>query len=200
MELATSFIEAINRKTLPQLKSSWQSIVDNSNKSAMKAALSCAEVGLSEFVRKFIPIETEDVAKRLKLIKEAALKTLREEAMGDEKPELEAEMLGILKTPIRNIKQDNFDQSKCTCIDLFTLLCRDFIDIDFNTEDEFQQAWTEVKLEYDSRARGPAKLEVWNTLVTERLIDASMTFAKRKTKLVTIETPKDEHCQNCRLW
>jgi len=200
VDLASSFIEAINKKALPQLKSTWQSIVDSRNKSAAKTALLCAEVGLKEFVRKFIPLESEDLTSRLKLVKETAIKTFREEAMGDERMEREAEMLQTLKNSFKKIKVDNFDQSKCLCIDLFSKLCRDFVDIEFNNDDEFQQAWMEVKLEYDARARGPAKMEVWNTQVTGRLLEASSAFSKHRTKMVTEDMAKVGSCQSCDLW
>jgi hypothetical protein len=200
VELAANFIEAINGKVLPQLKSTWQGIVDSHNKSAVKTALLCAEVGLKEFVRRFIPLESEDLASRLKLVKETAVKAFRDEVMGEERLDREVEMLEDLKAAFRKIKVDNYEQSKCICVDLFTKLCREFVDMDFSTEEEFNQAWMEVKLEYDARARGPAKMEVWSSYATSRLLDSSSAFTRHKPRLQVETETSSESCQQCEMW
>lgn len=153
VDLTTKFIEAINSQALPQLKSTWQGIVDSHNKTAARTALLCAEVGLKEFVRNFIPLDNEDLADRLNVIKETAIKAFRDEVMGEEREERECEMLASLKTSFKKINTDNYDQSQCLCVDLFSKLCREFVDIEFTTQEEYKQAWMEVKLEYDARAR-----------------------------------------------
>lgn len=218
----------LNARELPQLGTVWEGISTTRCEAGKTAALDLV-INACERAQSSLPISETDLKLGFKAVKHEAVKVFRSVAMGDRMESFEIALKAEIRAEMAKFEAKNVEKSEIVCTNVLRKLYKEFIEmLDFHSAEELAQAWTEIKNEYDSKCRGPAKASIWNLHATDHILQTMKLLAyKMETKhrldlfkvkaqlqqtsqeldsarrIASVDgetVQKPPSCQECRMW
>lgn len=218
----------LNARELPHLGTVWEGISTSRCEAGKTAALELVVTAV-ERAYNSLPLSESDLRQGFKAVKQEAIKVFRSVAMGDRMSNFESALKAEIRSEMRKFEAKNMEKSEVVCTNVLRKLYKEFIEmLDFHSAEELAQAWTEIKNEYDSKGRGPAKASIWNIHATDHILQTMKLLAykmetKHRLDLFKVKSQlqqtsqelenvrravpadvemvqKPPSCQECRMW
>jgi hypothetical protein len=183
INLAQAYTQSINTGSVPSIQNAWSYICESKCQHALNEALRKYEEEVKA-MRDDLPLANEELEECIRDLTDDAWKMFNKHAIGTD-TDLFKKQLGEKMTSIyRQLQADNAavgrEKAKETLDKLYAPVDMRVQEDSFATFDEYEVERKKVRVEYMEQVpQGPARMEVWATLMETKLADCSTRFQNK---------------------